>query len=188
MEMMPNNNDDDCGGTSATTTAASSNLQMQVAETFLIEQHGLRRDLHNQMMLSLREMVNADLEGHSKLKHPARASIASISNLSLYLTAHHRLLSSFLRDIADAKIYKMSRKIGKGKSTKKKKLSQSSQLSPLLPPPLPQAAAQQQEIPLPPPTTMIKEELLQPIPPPPLDIVKNEVEDEEDDESDYDSS
>lgn len=167
--------------------------KMEAVEHFLYEQHALRRNLHEHMMVSLREMVKADLlqQGQSKLKNPARTSIASIGNISLYLTAHHRMMSSLLRDIADGKIYKMSRKMGKGKSSKKKEPMLYKQQMKLLqhPPQIPES------------TTMIKEELALPPPPLPaqlpaqptfepttfdLNEVKNEVEDIEEDDDQED--
>lgn len=106
------------------------NESMELVEVFMSEQDSQRRALNNEMMATLKEMVNID--NLSKKKNATRASIASISNLALYLTAHTRLMSSFMRDIADGKIYKTSRKMKK-RNTKKPGETNISDATTLLP-------------------------------------------------------
>lgn len=92
-------------------------------EAFIAEHGNQQRALYDQMMCTIREMYAvanpADDKGTSagslrktKKKLTAnRVSLASLNNLALYLTAHQRLVSSLIGDIADGKIGKTSRKV-----------------------------------------------------------------------------
>jgi hypothetical protein len=106
----------------------------EVSESFQVLVNGhseQQRALYDQMVSSIRQMYEFPGEsarGTSKKLAANRVSLMSLTNLAMYLTAHQRLVSSLVADIADGKIGKKSRKAKdrktKGEETKKRKLEE----------------------------------------------------------------
>ena len=96
----------------------------EVCDSFavLISEHAnQQKALYDQMLVSIREMYEAPEEsvrGKNKKLAANRVSLVSLTNLGLYLTAHQRLVSSLIADIADGKIGRKSRKVSDGRSKK----------------------------------------------------------------------
>lgn len=94
-------------------------------EAFIAEHGNQQKALYDQMMCSIREMyagashddrgASSSLRKTKKKLVGNRVSLASLNNLTLFLTAHQRLVSSLIGDIADGKIGKTSRKVAHSK-------------------------------------------------------------------------
>lgn len=100
-------------------------------KAFASEHDSQQKWLYDQMMNCVREMYAAPVaEGmnlrKTKKKLAAnRVSVATLNNLILYMSAHHRLVSSLVADIADGKIGKTSRRVANSRKqiqSKKRKL------------------------------------------------------------------
>ena len=80
---------------------------------FISEHANQQKALYDQMLGSIREMYEApgeSVRGKNRKLAANRVSLVSLTNLGLYLTAHQRLVSSLIADIADGKIGKKSRR------------------------------------------------------------------------------
>ena len=90
-------------------------------EVFANEQAAQQKALHDQMMTCVKSMFsNADNTGGTRKKiNSNRVSLGTVNSLNLYLSAHQRLVTSLICDIAEGRIGKNCRKKPKMKMSKK---------------------------------------------------------------------
>jgi hypothetical protein len=92
-----------------------------------------QRNLFDEMLHSVAEMyeVSSDkpvsLRQGTKKLSANRVSVATLYSLTMYMSAHQRLLTSLINDVAEGKIGKTSRRVANSKkqfSNKKRKLEE----------------------------------------------------------------
>lgn len=80
-------------------------------EAFLDEHVAQQKMLQDQMMASVRNMCYLPVNGTKKVKQTSnRVALGTINNLLLFMSAHQRLVSSLVCDIAEGRIGKANRK------------------------------------------------------------------------------